>query len=86
MKIIYAEEFFRQFHRLQKDTQQLFRIQESRFKENWRDSRLHIKKLNDHPFPFSFRVTRQYRVLFSFVDTDTALFGTIGNRRDIYRK
>ena len=86
MKIIYAEEFFRHFHRLPKNIQRLFRTQESRFKENWRDPRLHIKKLNDHPFPFSFRITRQYRVLFSFVDTDTVLFGAIGNRRDVYRK
>ena len=85
MKIVYAEEFFGRFHRLPKDIRRLFRIQESRFKINWRDPRLHIKKLTGHPFPFSFRITRQYRVLFHFVGVDTAFFGTIGNRRDVYR-
>ncbi len=85
MKIIYAEEFWKRFHRLPLAIQRLYRQQEKRFKENWRDSRLHVKKLSDHPFPFSFRITRNYRALFSFVDVDTVLFGTIGNRKDIYR-
>ena len=84
MKIVYAEEFFGRFHRLPKDIRRLFRTQESRFKTNWRDPRLHIKKLNDHPLPFSFRITRRYRVLFSFIGTDTVLFSAIGNRRDVY--
>ena len=70
MKIVYAAEFWQQ---------------EDYFRKNWRDSRLHIKKLKDHPFPFSFRITRRYRVLFAFVGSDIALFGTIGHRKDSYR-
>lgn len=68
-----------------KDIQDLYYKQEALFRENWRDPRLHLKKLADHPFPFSFRITRGYRVLFSFVGIDTALFATIGHRKDIYR-
>ena len=84
MNIIYAEEFRKQFYKLPSEIQLLYRKQESLFKKDWRDSRLHTKKLIDHPFPFSFRITRRYRVLFVFVDTDTVLFGSIGHRKDSY--
>ena len=33
----------------------------------------------------SFRITRNYRVLFVFVQPETVLFATIGDRKDIYR-
>lgn len=85
MNVIYAAEFRKHFRKLPRDIQRLYRKQEIRFRANWRDSRLYVKKLNDHPFPFSFRITRNYRVLFSFVAFDTALLGTIGNRRDVYQ-
>ncbi len=39
-----------------------------------------------HPLTFSFRITRRYRVLFAFVEPGTALFATIGHRRDVYRE
>ena len=84
MNIIYAEEFWKQFHKLPPEIQRLYRKQEILFKKDWRDSRLHTKKLVDHPFPFSFRITRRYRVLFMFVDKDTVLFGSIGHRKDAY--
>ena len=85
MKIIFADEFSRQFGKLPADIQRLYRTQEARFREDWRDSRLHIKKLREQPYPFSFRITRNYRVLFAFVEPETVLFATIGNRRDVYK-
>lgn len=85
MKILYTEEFQKQFQKLPLEIQRLYRTQEQRFKQNWRDSRLHPKKLRYFPFPFSFRITRRYRVFFIFVDKDTALFATIGHRKDSYR-
>ena len=85
MNIIYADEFRKGFRRLPSAIQRLYQKQEMIFKKDWKDARLHSKKLIDHPFPFSFRITRNYRVLFSFVDQDTTLFGTIGHRRDAYR-
>lgn len=85
MKILYAEEFGKEFVKLPMEIQRFYRRQESRFKKNWRDPRLHIKKLTGHPFAFSFRITRTYRVLFIFVNSDTVLMGTIGHRKDIYR-
>lgn len=84
MTIIYAEEFWKQFQKLPHEIQKLYRLQESIFRKNWRDPRLHLKKLTDHPFPFSFRITRRYRVLFTFVEMETALFATIGHRKESY--
>ena len=86
MKIIYADEFKKQFAKLPKSIQEKHAEQEIIFRNNWRDGRLHIKKLVDHSLTFSFRITRNYRVLFVFVEKDTVLFATIGNRRDVYRK
>lgn len=85
MKIIYAEEFWKQYRKLPAPIQRLYHRQENFFKNNWRDPRLHTAKLSDHPLPYSFRITRNYRVLFIFVDADTALLATIGNRKDVYR-
>ncbi|OGF64321.1 hypothetical protein A2Z53_00800 [Candidatus Giovannonibacteria bacterium RIFCSPHIGHO2_02_42_15] len=85
MIILYADEFSKQFFKLPKETQSVFRRQEIIFRKNWRDSRLHTKKLHGHSVLFSFRVTRNYRVLFQFVSENKVLFATIGNRKDIYR-
>ena len=84
MTILYADEFRKRFEELPPEIQRLYRVQELRFKKNWRDPRLHTKKLREHPFSFSFRITRRYRVLFAFVEIDTALFATIGHRKNIY--
>lgn len=84
MKILYADEFAKQFRKLPPDIQRLYRKQEKIFRENWRDPRLHTKKLQGEPLTFSLRVTRAYRVLFLFVENDTALFATIGHRKDVY--
>jgi len=85
MNIVYAEEFRKQFHKLPSPIQKQFKIQEKRFKTDWRDSRLHCKKLKGSSTAFSFRVTRSWRVLFAFVDAETTLFATIGHRKDVYR-
>jgi mRNA-degrading endonuclease RelE of RelBE toxin-antitoxin system len=66
MKIIYAREFAKEFKQLPVSVQRLYRKQEDIFKEDWRDPRLKVKKLKDHPLPFSFRITRAYRVLSRF--------------------
>ena len=85
MKILYVEEFRKRFKKLPREIQLLYRRQEARFRKNWRDPRLHVEKLADHPLPYSFRITRRYRVLFTFVEPETALFATIGHRREVYR-
>ncbi len=85
MKILYTDEFRKQFGKLTEEARKLYRKQEQIFLRNWKDPRLHVKKLADHPLAFSFRITRRYRVIFNFVAEETALFLTIGHRKDIYR-
>lgn len=85
MEIIKTGDFNRAFGDLPKDIQRLYATQEKRFKENWRDPRLHIKKVRTLPFALSFRITRRYRVFFYFRDTETAVFFEIDHRKDIYK-
>ena len=84
MKIIYSEKFSKNIESLPKNIRKIFEKQESLFKNNWHDSRLQIKKLVNRDFLFSFRVTRAYRVLFVFVETDKVLFTRIAHRKDVY--
>lgn len=85
MEIIKTSDFTRAFKKLPKEIQRLYNVQEKRFKENWRDSRLHIKKIHSLPYALSFRITRRYRVFFYFQNTETAVFFEIDHRKDIYR-
>lgn len=85
MKIIKTNNFNRAFKKLSQDIQRLYITQEKRFEKNWRDSRLHIKKIRVLPFAFSFRITRRYRTFFYFKDTETAIFFDIDHRKDIYK-
>lgn len=85
MEIIKTIDFNKSFKCLPKEICRLYSIQEKRFKENWRDSRLHIKKVHSLGPALSFRITRRYRVFFYFQDTETAIFFDIDHRKDIYR-
>lgn len=73
------------FARLPVSIKKLYQRQENLFRADWRDARLHIKKLKGQALTFSFRITRRYRVLFILVDANTALFATIDHRKDAYR-
>ncbi len=86
MKILYTREFQKEFQKLPPRVKKIYYKQEKIFRQNWKDPRLHVKKLKDHPFPFSFRITRNYMVIFVFVEENTVLFATIGHRKHIYKK
>ena len=85
MKIIKTSDFERAFKKLPKDIQRIYITQEKRFRNNWRDSRLHIKKVRTLPFVLSFRITRRYRVFLYFQSLETAIFFEIDHRKDIYK-
>lgn len=85
MNIVKTHDFEKAFRILPKDAQRLYQLQEERFIKNWRDPRLHIKKVRNLPFAFSFRITRRYRAFFYFKNTDVAVFFEIDHRKDIYR-
>lgn len=82
MEIIKTDDFNQAFGKLPKEIQRLYFTQETRFKENWHDARLHIKKVRALLFVLSFRITRRYRVLFYFQNTETAIFFEIDHRKD----
>lgn len=85
MKIHYTSHFIKAFEKLPKQIQQLAIRQEEIFRNNPNDSRLHIKALKGRlEGLYSFRVTRNYRVLFAKKDTVIYLFYEIGDRKFIY--
>ncbi|MBI2612715.1 hypothetical protein HYW59_02795 [Candidatus Kaiserbacteria bacterium] len=53
---------------------------------NWRDSRLHIKKLREFDGAYSFRITRNYRGQFYFDVHDNIIVFDADHRKDSYRK
>ena len=85
MEIITTNDFNRTFKKLPKEIQRLYSIQEKRFNENWRDSRLHIKKVRSLSYVLSFRITRRYRVFFYFQNAEKVIFFEIDHRKDIYK-
>lgn len=85
MEIIQTDDFERSLNKLPKEIQRLYFTQKSSFQKNWCDPRLHIKKVKILPHALSFRVTRNYRVLFYFQHAETAIFFDIDHRKDIYR-
>lgn len=85
MEIIKTNDFAKAFEKLPKEIQHIYFTQEERFRENWRDTRLHIKKVRILPFALSFRITRRYRVFFYFQNLETAIFFEIDHRKDIYK-
>ena len=52
---------------------------------DFRDPRLHTKKLHGNNSWYSFRINREYRVLFMFRDGATMLILDIKHRKDIYK-
>jgi mRNA-degrading endonuclease RelE of RelBE toxin-antitoxin system len=84
MVIHKTRDFINEFEKLPSETKRLYRKQEVIFKANWLDPRLHIKRIKELRGVYSFRITRRYRVLFYFQDTN-AVFFSVGHRRDIYR-
>lgn len=83
MSIKKTGDFTKEFEKLSSQIRKLFQSQESIFKINWLDPRLHTKRVKELSGAYSFRITRRYRVLFYFRD-DMAVFFAIGHRKDIY--
>ena len=85
MQIIHTDDFRRNLDKLPKQIHRLLKIQEERFKNNWRDPRLHSKKVRSLDYAFSLRITRSYRAFFYFQNPETAVFFDIDHRKDAYR-
>lgn len=86
MTLFYSKEFVRMLERLPSDICALYLRQEQILRENWRDSRLHLKQMKGKPITFSFRITRSYRAFFYFRASDEITLYAVGHRKDIQRK
>ena len=84
MRIFHADTFSSELKLLPLAVRKLYKRQENLFILNWKDPRLHTKKLRREDSVFSFRITRRYRVLFILLNNETAFFTAIGHRKDIY--
>lgn len=83
--IHYSSEFIKGFKNLPKNIKKLAVGQELIFRNNPKDPRLHLKILKGRLKGLcSFRVTRNYRVLFAWKDKENVLFYEIGDRKFIY--
>lgn len=83
----YKKEFLKKFVALPKGIQAAYAELEKEFIENPFHPHLHTKglhgKLRNH---YSFRITRDYRVVFEFAAEAEIHLITVGHRRDIYKK
>ncbi len=53
---------------------------------DYRDARLHTKKLHGNRVEYSFRIYRDYRGIFCFEDGGIILLLHIAHRKDIYKE
>jgi addiction module RelE/StbE family toxin len=86
MRVVYSREFVKQVTVLPKKTQKMLDILLRILSKNPFYPTLHTKNLKGElSRMFSFRITRDWRVIFIFEDNNTIRLVKIGNRKDIYR-
>ncbi len=84
-RLLYAREFTKSFSRLPASVKKSYKELEKLLAQDHTHPRLHLKKLKGEKFVFSFRITREYRALFTFIDDTSILLLTIGHRKDVYK-
>lgn len=86
MVIHYTSHFVKTFKKLPRTIQMLAIKQEGIFKKDPSDPRLHAKELKGRlKNLMSFRITRNYRLLYAWQDREIVVFYEIGDRKAIYR-
>ncbi len=85
-RIIRTDDFERAMEKLPGSIRLLCETQITLMGSDWRDSRLHIKKLREQGGMYSFRITRHYRALFYFDKNDNVIVFDVDHRKDAYRK
>jgi mRNA-degrading endonuclease RelE of RelBE toxin-antitoxin system len=84
--VTYTKPFARHFKQLPVSTQNKIYDQIDLLVIDFRDSRLHTKKLKVAGDIYAFRVGRDYRVLFVFDSGTTIKLIDVKHRKDIYMK
>ncbi len=86
MRIVYGDDFIKQAKKLPTTAKKFLSRGLVFLKNNPYDSRLHAKRLSGDLTGFlSFRITRDYRVIFYFLDEETIKLVDVAHRKDIYR-
>ena len=85
-RIVRFSSFERALDRLPKYIRESCDAQIAILEENWRDSRLHLKKLREQGGIYAFRITRNYRGQFYFDINDNIIVFDVDHRKDSYRK
>jgi len=86
IKINFDKNFIKEFKLLPKDIKEKAIELESIFRKSPFAQSLHTKKLQGNLKSFlSFRITRDYRIIFTFSSKDEVDFIAVKHRKDIYR-
>lgn len=86
MRVLRTPDFERALHKLPARTRSLCEKQLAILAADWRDPRLHLKKLRvPYEGIYSFRITRTYRGLFYFAIEDSIIVFDADHRKDVYR-
>lgn len=86
IRIVYGAGFLKSAKKLPSNIQEKLASLLEIFKENPFHPLLHTKYLTRELAGFlSFRITRDYRVIFRFIDPETIHLLRAGHRKDIYR-
>lgn len=86
MKIVYTPAFLKSAKRLPIKTQTKLDNLAVLLAENVYHPLLHTKQLSGNLAGlYSFRITRDWRVIFNFLDPETIQLLRVANRKDIYR-
>ena len=83
--VTYTKTFVKHFRVLPKSVQVKVDVLVSLLIVDFRDSRLHVKKLLLDEDTYSFRIGREYRVLFMFESGAIIKLLDVRHRKDIYR-
>jgi mRNA-degrading endonuclease RelE of RelBE toxin-antitoxin system len=84
-EVSYTRDFLRHFKKLPRATQIKADSMVSLLAIDFRDSRLHTKKLNANIDLYSFRIGRDYRAVFRFETGDYIKLLDIRHRKDVYK-
>ncbi len=86
MRLVYEKNFLKSARLLPAPIQRLLAEQLQRLQADPRDPRLHSKMLSGSLSNFlSFRITRDYRTIFQYIDHNTIQLLIVKHRKDIYR-
>ena len=84
--LVYTDSFLRSAGKLPKPQQDKLAELLETLQDNPFNSRLHSKNLSGRLTGFySFRITRDWRVIFQFLSSDEIKLVEVGHRKDIYR-